>query len=144
MRSLRTADNLVLALGKISWKVRSESGILEILRHRKFGSQPIIAGIEKTRWYSEQLPIDGSIDVLDIDWCNERNTEFCGFRFAYGNHHFYPHNPEYGSRVETNLIAFPHWFVITPLTLISAFLLLSKPRKSTSKKTAEPIPEKVA
>ena len=32
-----------------------------------------------------------------------------------------------------------YWSIVIPLTLISLWLLLSKPRKSTPKKTAEPI-----
>ena len=34
----------------------------------------------------------------------------------------------------------PYWSITIPLTLLSAFLLLSKPRKSTFNKTVEPIP----
>jgi len=37
----------------------------------------------------------------------------------------------------------PYWFITIPLTVISAFLLLSKPRNSTPKKITEPVPEKV-
>jgi len=33
----------------------------------------------------------------------------------------------------------PYWLLVIPLTLVSAYLLLSKPRKSTSKKITEPI-----
>jgi hypothetical protein len=36
-----------------------------------------------------------------------------------------------------------YWSIVIPLTLLSVFLLLTKPRKSTPKKTDEPIPEKV-
>jgi len=34
----------------------------------------------------------------------------------------------------------PYWSLVTPLTAISAFLLLSKPCKSTQKKLTDPIP----
>jgi len=40
-------------------------------------------------------------------------------------------------------VVVPYWFAIIPLTLLSAGLLLTKPRQSTQKKIAEPIPEKV-
>ena len=33
----------------------------------------------------------------------------------------------------------PYWSIVLPLTLISAFLLLSKPRKSIQTKTAQPV-----
>ena len=34
---------------------------------------------------------------------------------------------------------FPYWFVALPLTALSAFLLISRPRQSTQKKLPEPI-----
>ena len=37
-----------------------------------------------------------------------------------------------------------YWSIVLPLTLLSAILLLSKPRKSTPSKITEPIPEMVA
>ena len=39
-----------------------------------------------------------------------------------------------------DLVLIPYWSIVVPLTLLSAFLLLWKPRKSTSKKNPEPIP----
>jgi len=33
----------------------------------------------------------------------------------------------------------PYWLIVTPLTLLSTYLLLSKPCKSTTKKSTEPI-----
>ena len=43
------------------------------------------------------------------------------------------------NEVRSDFVVTPYWFFITPLTLISAFLLLTKPRKSTQKKITEPI-----
>ena len=43
-----------------------------------------------------------------------------------------------------NAVLIPYWAIVLPLTLLSAFLLLSKPRKSTQKKLKEPVPEKLA
>ena len=40
----------------------------------------------------------------------------------------------YANRVETNAIAIPLWYIISPLTLISSCLLLAKARNSTSRK----------
>lgn len=37
----------------------------------------------------------------------------------------------------------PFWSIVIPMTLLSAWLLLSKPRKSTSEKITESVPEKV-
>ena len=42
------------------------------------------------------------------------------------------------------IIMIQYGSITVPLTLISLWLLLSKPRKSTPKKITEPIPEKVA
>jgi len=38
----------------------------------------------------------------------------------------------------------PYWSIVIPMTLLSTFLLLTKPRQSNQKKTVELIPEKVA
>ena len=40
-------------------------------------------------------------------------------------------------------ISIRYWSIVLPLTVLSAFLLLTKPRKSNQKKTLEPIPEKL-
>lgn len=37
-----------------------------------------------------------------------------------------------------------YWSIVTPLTLLSAFLLLTKPRKSTPKKITESVPSEGA
>lgn len=49
------------------------------------------------------------------------------------------HDPDSPS-FKTSWFLIPYWSTTIPLTLISAFLLLSKPRKSTLKKLTEPIP----
>jgi len=47
--------------------------------------------------------------------------------------------------LETNrFYRVPYWSITIPLTLISLWLLVSKPRKLNQKKISEPIPEKVA
>ena len=38
------------------------------------------------------------------------------------------------------IVVVPYWSIIIPLTALSAFLLLTKPRKSTPKKITEPNP----
>jgi hypothetical protein len=64
-------------------------------------------------------------------------TEVAGIEFAVGQH-------KNIATIKMHLWVIPYWSVTVPLTLISAYLLLSKPSPSTKKKTAEPIPEKVA
>ena len=41
----------------------------------------------------------------------------------------------------TSIVDIPFWPIVAPLTLISAFLLLTKPRKSNEKKIPEPNPQ---
>jgi hypothetical protein len=50
----------------------------------------------------------------------------------------YPASQFQGNSMATWLI--PYWYVILPLALLSTYLLFVKPRKSTSKKPADPIP----
>ena len=40
----------------------------------------------------------------------------------------------------TSMVDIPFWSIVAPLILVSAFLLLTKPRKSTEKKIREPNP----
>ena len=54
------------------------------------------------------------------------------------------HNPSDGLTPDDGQLRIPYCFIVIPLTLLSAFLLLTKPRKSIQKKTDEPIPEKAA
>ena len=41
-------------------------------------------------------------------------------------------------------IEIPHWSVVLPLTVLSAYLLLTKPRKATREGTSEPVPNEGA
>ena len=50
----------------------------------------------------------------------------------------------YDCEWQLRFIMAPWWSVTLPITLISAWLLLSQPRKSTSKKIDEPSPTEVA
>lgn len=49
-----------------------------------------------------------------------RQTEFCGIRFEEGD-------LKQGSNVKSWLL--PHWAIVVPLTLLSAYLLLTSPRR---------------
>ena len=48
-------------------------------------------------------------------------------------------NVEWSGGFNRIVLAIPYWSIVIPLTLASAFLLLSKPRISTSKTIIEPI-----
>ena len=80
------------------------------------------------------VDISGSTDPRISRW--DWKWYWCGFGYGtavygYGN----------DSRFETHAIWIaPYWSIVGPLTLLSACLLLSKPRKSTGKKISEPTP----
>ena len=79
-------------------------------------------------WRSEVTVDAGRLNNGNVQW----NWRCCGFgRGATAI-------AADGSMAQ--LWTIPYWSVTTPLTLLSAFLLLSKPRKLTQKKLAEPIP----
>ena len=59
---------------------------------------------------------------------------FCGFVYFNGDR---PELTDTGQFI-------PHWSIVIPLTLLSVYLLLSKPRSPTPKKRDEPTSEKVA
>jgi hypothetical protein len=89
---------------------------------------------ETTRWVSEsgevvnsQLAFDVSKDFANAKW----HLQWCGFHFA-----------ESEGNVPARRIRFavwnvPYWSVTVPPTLISLWLLLARPHKSTSKKITE-------
>ena len=64
----------------------------------------------------------------EMNW----RIDSCGFRFGKSVHRE-PHTI-------TNITAciIPYWSIVIPMTAFSAYLFLSKPRKSTQKKIAEP------
>ena len=74
-----------------------------------------------------------SLDLHGKVW--KRNCAFLGFGFLEGQ--------IFGRESTMTVRIVPYWSVVFPLTLLSAYLLLSKPRKSNQKKTTEPITEKL-
>ena len=69
----------------------------------------------------------------DFEFSTDHYTvrTFCGFYFAVATQ-----NDDSIIEEESTWII-PYWSIVIPLTLLSAFLLLSKPCKSTSKKIIE-------
>jgi len=72
-------------------------------------------------------------EEFDMIW----RRDFLGFQFGAGTH-------KQQSLLNMHLCMIPYWLIVIPLTLLSAFFLLSKPRKSTSMKITDSILEKVA
>lgn len=83
-------------------------------------------GYVSTGWHFRYVPSYDCLDHIEIDW----HWQCCGFHSANGK----------GIQdVPQTAFVVPHWSIILPMTLLSAFLLLTKPRKSAPKKNHEPI-----
>ena len=83
----------------------------------------------KTEPSSGIKPLD---DKEHVRW----NMQWHDFGIG-GNYQYYPDN----FLLEVHA---PYWSIVIPLTLLSAWLLILKPRPSTPKKITKPIAEKVA
>ena len=83
---------------------------------------------QKPDWFILREPeIESSLNTFDWSW------RF--FSIGFGNRKNGALTIDSGF-----VITIPYWSVVIPLTLISAYLLLSKPRQSTQQKIVEPIP----
>jgi len=67
-------------------------------------------------------------------WVTEQRWDWGGFHYG----RYCDERPIGGIRLTFRII--PHWSIVWPLTLLSAWLLLSKPCKSTQIKITEPTP----
>lgn len=136
IRSLLFVDNLILALRSVSWEVHSIEGILEIRRHRIFGTPVFFDNVNQTRWdsfsiadakeYAEsETDVGSHSGYITRSWIYQNKADFVAFTLASGNEVFYPIDPD-DNRIESNLVAFPYGIVVIPLTLVSMWLFLSK------------------
>ena len=76
----------------------------------------------------EETVEETAVDYFAWDW------DFRGISFAAENH----------DPIHVRALLVPDAYIVVPLTLISFWLLFSKPRNSNQNKTIEPVPEKVA
>ncbi len=72
------------------------------------------------------LPFD-PWEKLDIEWQSN------WFAFSFGTAMIK------GSIAKIEMCLIPYWSIVVPLTVLSAYLLLTKPRKATPNKIREPI-----
>jgi len=87
----------------------------------------------KFYWTSEKIS-DTSPHVGNMsDFANPGQKVWGLFGFAFGS-------PLGSDELHFSEVELPYWMVTILLSLLSAFLLLSKPRKSNQKKITEPIP----
>ena len=95
-------------------------------------------GVSVTKWGSRTIG-DSTIRRVranqkrDTDYTIELDLGSLGFRFETGQ---FLQNPV--TRITTFTI--PYWSITIPLTALSAFLLLSKPRQPNQQKISDPIP----
>lgn len=134
LRSVHTADGMVVAFGPTFYEARSERGGVELMIHEVFSVHPEQFGLDQSRVYSQKLvPIvvreDGYYEVVEetgYNWCHNHQPLFGGFIFSC-------HELDDGfseGRIESKVIGFPYWFVTIPMTLLSAYLVLCKSRKT--------------
>ena len=135
VRSLVRHDLVMIPWGNDTFCVESACGVIEFARltTRDHKSKPMWSANEITPTHWRWLNNDGiprAVDHLgelsenEIDW----RWDWAGFHFGAGH--------SINDREEDYM--FPYWSIVVPLTLLSAYLLLSKPNKSTSKKITEP------
>lgn len=77
------------------------------------------------RWKSKAISPFGAFYQVDVI----RDLKWCGFRYRDGE--------LISSHFPSQLLIAPYWSLVIPLTVASAWLLLSKPRQAT---TPEPTP----
>ena len=72
------------------------------------------------------------LTLFDIDGLNWR-WKWRGFGFYEGS------IDDGDNGYWMNCLQIPYWSIVVSLTAVSAFLLISKPKTSTQKKTSEPV-----
>jgi hypothetical protein len=143
VRSKTKYDFVTLNLSNSVFKAGSYSGITRLVRETTDGKA---AGEEarkpKRRANTSQFfrwnsGLSSSMEGPKVGWDTgyevQWNWEFCDFSCGSatrGDGHF-------------QATTAPYWSIVTPVTLLSAFLLLSKPRPTNQKIIVEPIAEKV-
>ena len=134
IRSLSTQDTFTVGFGSsIQCKLVSIAGQMIVANVSIDGERPIWT----VPWTSQKISEHGWEMVLQLPdssqlrWINAISPDL----FSTGN-------DEMGANIINFVIKwcqFPYWFVVTPLTVLSAFLLLSKPRQSNQTKIKEAI-----
>ena len=107
------------SLSWLSYRFRSPESPVFLVRHD---------GTDTTKWFTPQMRLGSHLiwDDAEIRW----RWRWCGF----GEGEVQAIATD-GNKNTFRVI--PYWSIATPLALISAFLLLTKPRKTTQKKSPE-------
>ena len=73
-----------------------------------------------------------------------QHWQLCGFGYFLKRLYIAEKSGVLKPLYETESWTIPYWSITIPLTLLSAFLLLSKPQKSNQQKITDPVPERLA
>ena len=133
LRSLSFRDGVSYRSGKLSKSeiYLSRDGVsCTTVRHNR---EDFFDGVE-TVWTSDSNPggVPGDGSSIPIDISNfKTHIQWCGFHFAYEDG--WANDPD----VRFEACCVPYWSIVIPLTILSAYLLLAKPRvaQPTSRST---------
>ena len=105
-------------------------GLMYMRTEKDFTGQTKSITFATRAW--KMAPGKDYLSGIEMNW----RINSCGFRFGKSVRRE-PHTI-------TNITAWivPYWSIVIPLTLISVYLLLSKPRVPSPKKTSDPTPAK--
>lgn len=128
MRSYSMLDLLTLATWNSFWRLTIEEGIIEVSRYRTVSGDPELSGPKgrKMSWTSESnYAADGHKSIHGYALTNlaiaDTKAEFWGLTYAAKK----VIRPTFTYNV--SFLYVPHLYVAIPLTLLSTYLLLSKP-----------------
>ena len=123
MRSFITFDALYAPIGQL---ISANGGI--------YGELSVETPLDFSFFsYGSQGPnVKGRADYYNDPNMVRKFWHWRFFGFAYGFQH--------ADREQAILCIIPYWSIVIPLTLVSAYLLLSKPRTQALKGISEPMP----
>ncbi len=133
-RSSAIQDTITIGSGSsVQFKLISVSHRLVVAKVSTEGDEYPLAPL----WLSEGAREDSwDLSFRFSDWvCATVSTPLTRDLYSFGG------GPTMRSDTASCVVTacqFPYWFIDIPLTVISAFLFLSKPRKSASMKITEP------
>ena len=131
VRSFSNVDTLIPYAprnpGKCFYLVISERSAVKFVR--VYGTD--VFALSPSRFFNS-VPIKPANPTLSV----ECRWQFCGFEFRDG--------PLGAGEIKMTAYVFPYWAIVIPLTVVSAYLLLTTPRKSIQKQNADTILDKVA
>jgi hypothetical protein len=135
VRSLVRHDLVMIPWGNDTFCVESACGVIEFARLTTRDNK------SKPKWFSNEITpthwrwLDNDGIPRAVDHLGELAENEIDWRWDWGGFHFGAGH-SINDREEDYM--FPYWSIVVPLTLLSAFLLLSMPGKSTQIKILQP------